>query len=64
VIQTEVEDALSEKVLAGDFEHGDLVTVDMQDDQLTFYLEEDEEDLPVAEMENGEAPPTLETVLS
>jgi ATP-dependent Clp protease ATP-binding subunit ClpC len=64
VIQTEVEDALSEKVLADDFAHGDLVIVDVRDEQLVFYLEEDEADRPVAEMENGEAPSTLETVLS
>jgi ATP-dependent Clp protease ATP-binding subunit ClpC len=64
VIQTEVEDALSERVLAGDFAHGDLVIVDVRDEQLVFYLEEDQAGRPVAEMENGEASSTLETVLS
>jgi ATP-dependent Clp protease ATP-binding subunit ClpC len=64
VIQMEVEDALSERVLAGDFAHGDLVIVDVEDEELSFHLDEDEEGSPVAEMENGEAPSTLETVLS
>jgi ATP-dependent Clp protease ATP-binding subunit ClpC len=64
VIQTEVEDALSERVLAGDLAHGDLVIVDVRDEQLEFYLEEDEAGRAVAEMENGEASSTLETVLS
>jgi ATP-dependent Clp protease ATP-binding subunit ClpC len=64
VIQTEVEDALSERVLAGDFGAGDLVNVDAQDDELVFLPADANEELAVAEMENGEAPPALETVLN
>jgi ATP-dependent Clp protease ATP-binding subunit ClpC len=63
VIQTEVEDALSEGVLAGRFAEGDLILVDAQDGELVFHAETDEVDLPVTEMENGETPPALETVL-
>ena len=64
VIQTEVEDALSEGVLAERFHGGDMVVVSLEDGKLTFDREEDDENLSVAEMENGEVPPRLETVLS
>jgi ATP-dependent Clp protease ATP-binding subunit ClpC len=64
VIQTEVEDALSEGVLAGRFGAGDLVLVDMQDNELAFRTEETEESVPLVELENGEPPPSLETVLN
>jgi ATP-dependent Clp protease ATP-binding subunit ClpC len=62
VIQTEVEDALSEGMLAGDFGEGDLVTVGVEDGELTFEVTPAEE--RVTETENGEAPSVLETVLS
>ena len=62
VIQTEVEDALSEGMLAGDFGEGDLVTVGVEDGELTFETTPAEE--TVTEAENGEAPSVLETVLS
>jgi ATP-dependent Clp protease ATP-binding subunit ClpC len=64
VIQTEVEDALSEGMLAGDYGEGDVVTIHIQDDQIAFRAEEREDDQPVTEMGNGEAPPLLESVLS
>ncbi len=64
VIQTAVEDALSEAVLADRFHEGDTVVLDMQDGELAFRRAEANEDLSVAEMENGEPPPKLETVLS
>jgi ATP-dependent Clp protease ATP-binding subunit ClpC len=64
VIQTEVEDALSEGVLAGRFSAGDLVLVDTQDDELVFRTEEAEESVPLVELENGEPPHSLETVLN
>jgi ATP-dependent Clp protease ATP-binding subunit ClpC len=62
LIQTEVEDTLSEGVLAGRFKDGDTVQVDVQDGEMTFDAERAEEDVPVAE--NGEAPQTLEPVLN
>ena len=63
VIQTEVEDTLSEGVLEGRFSEGDTVIAYMQDGQIAFRLKETEETVGAAEMENGEAPPMLETVL-
>ncbi|HBK85327.1 MAG TPA: NDP-hexose 4-ketoreductase, partial [Firmicutes bacterium] len=35
-IQRQIEDELSEKMLAGEFEHGDLIMVDVADGKLTF----------------------------
>jgi ATP-dependent Clp protease ATP-binding subunit ClpC len=64
VIQTEVEDALSEGVLADRFREGDTVILYIQDGELAFRPEEANDNLSVAEMENGEPPPRLETVLS
>jgi ATP-dependent Clp protease ATP-binding subunit ClpC len=39
-IQSEVEDALSEKMLAGEFEAGDVVTVDLADGAIRLSLKE------------------------
>jgi ATP-dependent Clp protease ATP-binding subunit ClpC len=64
VIQSEVEDALSEGVLAGNFHEGDLVVLSVEDGELVFESEETDEAVSATEMENGEAPPMLETVLS
>jgi ATP-dependent Clp protease ATP-binding subunit ClpC len=64
VIQAEVEDALSEGVLAGRFHEGDLVVVSVEDGELVFRPEGSKEAVSPTEMENGEAPPMLETVLS
>lgn len=61
VIQTEIEDALSEGMLAGDYGEGDLVMVNVEDGKLIFEASPAEE--AVAEAENGKAPPVLETVL-
>ena len=63
VIQSEVEDTLSEGVLEGRFSEGDTVIAYMQDGQIAFRPQETEETVDAAEMENGEAPPVLETVL-
>jgi ATP-dependent Clp protease ATP-binding subunit ClpC len=63
VIQTKVEDTLSEGVLAGQFSEGDVVLIDYQDEELVFRAEASTEDLPVAEMDNGETPEPLETIL-
>jgi len=41
-----------------------VVTIHIQDDQIAFRAEEREDDQPVTEMGNGEAPPLLESVLS
>jgi hypothetical protein len=59
-----VEDALSEGVLADRFREGDTVILYIQDGELAFRPEEANDNLSVAEMENGEPPPRLETVLS
>jgi ATP-dependent Clp protease ATP-binding subunit ClpC len=64
VIQSEVEDALSEDVLAGRFGAGQHVIVDAHDGELLFKHGEAGSDLDADEMENGEAPPMLEGVLS
>jgi ATP-dependent Clp protease ATP-binding subunit ClpC len=63
VIQTEVEDTLSEGLLEGRFSEGDTVIAYMQDGQIEFRSKETKESIGVAEVENGEAPPMLETVL-
>ena len=63
VIQMEVEDSLSEAVLEGRFGEGDTVIAYMQDGEIAFRSMETEEGVGAAEMENGEAPPMLETVL-
>jgi ATP-dependent Clp protease ATP-binding subunit ClpC len=66
LIQTEVEDTLSEGVLAGRFAEGDTIIVDVQDDELSFHAQPAEAELPATEaeeFENGETPPALETVL-
>jgi ATP-dependent Clp protease ATP-binding subunit ClpC len=62
VIQTQVEDALSEGVLAGRFGEGDRVMVDVEDGELVFHADETGERLPA--VENGEAPQALESVLN
>jgi ATP-dependent Clp protease ATP-binding subunit ClpC len=62
VIQAEVEDALSEAVLAGRFRENDVVEIDAEDGELVFRSEQAGEDAPVAEGEDGDAAETLETV--
>jgi len=64
VIQSEVEDALSEAVLAGDFHEGDTVVLQVQEGKLQFCREERTEDLPALEVGNGQTPPKLEPMLS
>ena len=63
VIQTEVEDTLSEGVLEGRFGEGDTVIAYIEDEEIAFRPKETEDSVGAAEMENGEAPPMLETVL-
>jgi ATP-dependent Clp protease ATP-binding subunit ClpC len=62
VIQTEVEDALSEELLAGVVGEGDMIIVDVEDDALVFRAEEAEDDEPLAELNGGEEPTALETM--
>jgi len=62
VIQSEVEDALSEGVLAGNLGKGEQVIVDLQDGELVFLREEIQEVAPL--MGDGEAPEALEAVLN
>ena len=63
VIQAEVEDSLSEGVLEGRFGEGDTVIAYMRDGEIAFRTKETEESVGAVEMENGKAPPMLETVL-
>jgi ATP-dependent Clp protease ATP-binding subunit ClpC len=62
VIQVKVEDVLSEGVLAGRFNEGDRVAVDLEDGELTFNRDEPQED--ETQLENGEEPQALEPVLN
>jgi ATP-dependent Clp protease ATP-binding subunit ClpC len=65
VIQSELEDALSEAVLAGQFGEDAVIEVDMQDSELIFHSAEEDSSVTVMGMENGEAPPRpVETVLN
>jgi ATP-dependent Clp protease ATP-binding subunit ClpC len=64
VIQTEVEDTLSEGVLEGRFGEGDTVIAYVEDGKIAFRAKESEADADAAEVKNGEAPPVLETVLN
>ena len=64
VIQTEVEDTLSEGVLEGRFGEGDTVIAYVEDGKIAFRAKETETDVDAAGVKNGEAPPVLETVLN
>ena len=64
LIQTEVEDALSESVLAGRFAAGQQVVVDLQDGKLAMDSQEEAESLSDSTAENGQESETLETVLN
>jgi ATP-dependent Clp protease ATP-binding subunit ClpC len=64
LIQTEVEDALSEGMLAGSYEGSQSLVVDLQDNELVFRPDEEANDTTAMKMGNGEAPQPLETVLS
>jgi ATP-dependent Clp protease ATP-binding subunit ClpA len=64
VIQTDVEDALSEGVLAGRFGENVVVVVDVQDEELVFQPEATKQSEPTAEVEDEDAPQVLETVLN
>jgi ATP-dependent Clp protease ATP-binding subunit ClpC len=60
VIQTEIEDALSESLLAGRFHEGDRVLVAFSDGELSFEPAEKRADVPAEGDE--ESPQTLEAV--
>jgi ATP-dependent Clp protease ATP-binding subunit ClpC len=64
LIQTEVEDALSEGMLAGNYQGSHALIVDFEANELVFRPDEEAEAAAAMEMENGEAPQALETVLS
>ncbi|MGD8791204.1 MAG: ATP-dependent Clp protease ATP-binding subunit [Anaerolineae bacterium] len=64
VIQNEVEDALSEYILSGEYGEGDTVIVDAEDDELFFRAAEKDDDADLAEVENGETPAMLETMVN
>jgi ATP-dependent Clp protease ATP-binding subunit ClpC len=63
IIQMEVEDALSESVLSSRFGKDDTIVVDIGDGELVFLAKENGQARPIPEVENGETPPALETVL-
>ena len=56
-IQNEVEDALSEKMLAGEFEPGDLVMIDQVDDAIRLSLKERRGTEPAPEADQNELAP-------
>jgi ATP-dependent Clp protease ATP-binding subunit ClpC len=62
VIQAEVEDSLSEELLAGNLSEGNLVTVDLEDGELVFLQEPSGDGISIVEVGNGEAPHALETI--
>jgi len=64
VIQAEVEDALSEGVLAGRFGEGERVIVDLEDGELVFRTQKEAESAEVTEVGNGKTSETLEPVLN
>ncbi len=67
VIQAEVEDSLSEELLAGGLSKGNSVTVDLENGELVFRAEQSmdvvPEDPSIVEVENGEASQALESML-
>jgi ATP-dependent Clp protease ATP-binding subunit ClpC len=48
VIQNRIEDALSDAILAGRFEAGDTILVDVEDDDIVLRQTEGMEETPVA----------------
>jgi ATP-dependent Clp protease ATP-binding subunit ClpC len=64
VIQTEVEDALSEAMLSGRFEEASMVLVDFEDDEIVLRPEESEGTVTPVQLGNGETAHPLETVLN
>jgi ATP-dependent Clp protease ATP-binding subunit ClpC len=64
VIQGEVEDALSEELLAGRLKEGKLVTVDAQEGALVFHQDQPENSTPTVGVEGDEEPHTIETMVS
>jgi ATP-dependent Clp protease ATP-binding subunit ClpC len=64
VIQMEVEDALSEGMLAGRYREGDRVLVDFHDGELIFEPDHSEESLAGEIAGNEESPQTLAAVIT
>jgi ATP-dependent Clp protease ATP-binding subunit ClpC len=64
VIQTEVEDALSEAMLSGRFGDASVVVVDFEDDELVLRPGESEGTVTPVQLGNGETAHPLETVLN
>jgi ATP-dependent Clp protease ATP-binding subunit ClpC len=63
IIQTEVEDSLSEELLAGRLQREATVVVDLEAGQLVFRTEHTAEELPVAGSDGEETPRALESIL-
>jgi len=61
VVQSEVEDALSEGLLAGRFGKSDQIIIDMQDGQLVFYPEQADVEEPPPEGEFQQIPEVVLT---
>jgi ATP-dependent Clp protease ATP-binding subunit ClpC len=59
VIQTEVEDRLSDAVLAGDFKEGDTVLVDVDEEENISLRQADSDDDGEAQQNEEEAVPTV-----
>ena len=59
VIQTEVEDTLSDAVLAGRFQEGDTAIVDVEEDEIVLRKREDESNGAEADETGEEAVPTI-----
>jgi ATP-dependent Clp protease ATP-binding subunit ClpC len=64
VIQMEIEDALSEGMLAGRFSEGDRVLVDFRDGELVFEPDEKDANMAAEEAGDNESPQTLEAVIT
>ena len=64
VIQTEVEDTLSEAMLADRFEDANVVVVDVEDEELVLRPEQTEGPVTPVQLGNGETAHPHETVLN
>lgn len=56
IIQTEVEDTLSERLLAGDFGKNECIVVDVENNELVFRSDQIQKDAPPVEVKSGESP--------
>jgi ATP-dependent Clp protease ATP-binding subunit ClpC len=64
VIQTEIEDSLSERMLAGDYEEGDRVLVDLEESELVFRPDRGEENKDEGDASDQESHQPLEAIVT